>query len=263
MNRSLGHCAAILLVVFPACASLRAQGVCDPGNGPLRHEQPYGITPDDIIQKFASKEATFKAAREHYGYTLDITIETLDNYGHVDGEYRQISKIVRNDAGKRVEETTFAPQSTLRRMALSEDDFDDIRERLPMAFTPDELPRFSISYAGRQRVDQLETYVFDVFPKNTRKEHRLFHGRIWVDDQDLAIVKTCGQPREDENANGAKKKAEINLTPLFVTYREQIDGRFWFPTYSRADEILRFPGDFIHVREVIKYTAYQPLARSN
>jgi hypothetical protein len=236
--------------------------VCDPGNGPLSHAQPSGITPADIIQKFAAKEATFKAAREHYGYTLDITIQTLNNSGQVDGEYRQISKIMLNDAGKRVEETMFAPQSTLQRLSLSEDDLDDIRVRLPFAFTPDELPHFSISYIGRQHVDQLDTYVFDVYPKNAGKEHKVFHGRIWVDDEDLMIVKTCGQPREDENTNLAKKNAIVSLTPLFVTYREQVDGQFWFPTYSRADELLRFPRNFVHVREVVKYTDYRPLARS-
>jgi hypothetical protein len=263
VNRSFGHCAAILIAVVWPGACLRAQGVCDPGNGPLRQEQPSADTPAGIIQKFAAKEAAFKAARERYGYTLDITVQTLDNYGRVDGEYRQVSKVMLNDAGKRVEETTFAPQSTLRRLSLSEDDFDDIHERLPMTFTTDELSRDSITYAGRQHVDQLDTYVFDVSPKNRGKEHKVFHGRIWVDDQDLVIVKTCGLPREDENANFAKKNAVVNLTPLFVTYREQVGGQFWFPTYSRADEILSFPRALVHIREVIKYTDYKPLARSN
>lgn len=264
VKHSVGCCAATLLIVLWPGASLRAQSVCDPGNGPLGVSQPSGITPADIIQKFAAKEAMFKAAREHYGYTLDVTVQTLDNSGRVDGEYRQISKIMMNDAGKRVEETTFAPESTLRRMSLSEDDFDDIRERLPFAFTPDELPHFSISYVGRQHVDQLGTYVFDVYPQNTRKqhkEHKIFHGRIWVDDQDLTIVKTCGQPQEDEAANLGKRNATVNLTPLFVTYRQPVDGQFWFPAYSHADEVLRFPREFVHIREVVKYSDYRLLAR--
>jgi hypothetical protein len=241
--------------------SLFAQGVCDEGNGPLNPARPSGIAPAEIIQKFAAKEATFKAARDRYGYTLDVMIQTLNNYGQVDGEYQQISEIALNDFGKRVERTTFAPLSTLRKVSLSEDDLDDIRERLPFALTPEELPLFAVSYAGRQHVDQLNTYVFDVVPKNAKKEKKLFEGRIWVDDQDLMIVKTCGKPREDENANSTKKNAIVNLAPLFVTYREQIEGQFWFPTYSRADELLRFPKNFVHVREVVKYSNYRPLAR--
>jgi len=258
---AFGYCAVILLTGLLPSGSLFAQGVCDQGNGPLNPAQPSGITPVEIIQKFSAKEATFKAARDRYGYTLNITVQTLDNYGRVDGVYQQISEITLNDEGRRVEKTTFAPQSTLRRLSLSQDDLDDIRQRLPFALTPEELPHFSISYAGRQHVDQLDTYVFDASPKNPKKETKRFAGRIWVDDQDVMIVKTCGKPREDENANSTKKNAIVNLTPMFVTYREQFEGQFWFPTYSRADELLRFPRNFVHVREVVKYSDYKPLAR--
>jgi len=259
--RAFGCRAVLLLVSLLPSGRLFAQGVCDRGNGPLDPSQPSGITPVEIIQTFAAKEAFFKTARERFGYTLNVTVQTLDNYGRVDGEYQQISQITLNDIGKRVEKTTFAPQSTLRRLSLSEDDLDDIRERLPFALTPEELPQFSVSYSGRQHVDQLGTFVFDVSPKNAKKEKKLFEGRIWVDDQDLMIVKTCGKPREDENANSKKKNAVVNLAPMFVTYREQFEGQYWFPTYSRADELLRFPKNFVHVREVVKYSNYTPLAR--
>ena len=261
MSRTFGNCAVCFLVSLLFSGSLLAQGVCDPGNGPLNTAQPSGITPAEIIQKFAAKEATFKAARQRYGYTLNVTIQTLDNYGQVDGEYQQISEIRLNDVGKRVEATTFAPQSTLQKVSLSEDDLVDIRERLPFALTPEELPHYAISYAGRQLVDHLDTYVFTVSPKNGKKEMKRFEGRIWVDDQDLMIVKTCGKPREDENLSSKKKIAIVSLTPIFVTYREQFEGEFWFPTYARADELLRFPKNFVHIREVVKYSNYKPLAR--
>jgi hypothetical protein len=258
--RTFGCFAGLLLFCLLPCGSLFGQGVCDRGNGPLNPARPSGITPAEIIQTFAAKEATFKTARDRYGYTLNVTVQTLDNYGRVDGEYQQISEVKLNDMGRRVEETTFAPQSTLRRLSLSQDDVDDIRERLPFPLTPDELPHFSVTYSGRQHVDELDTFVFDVSPKNVKKEKKFFAGRIWVDDQDLMIVKTCGKPREDENANSTKKNAVVNLTPIFVTYREQFGGHFWFPTYSRADELLRFPRNFVHVREVVRYSDYKLLA---
>ena len=103
-------------------------------------------------------------------------MQTLDNYGRVDGEYQQVSEIMLNDIGKRVENTTFAPQSTLRRLSLSQDDLDDIRQRLPFALTPEELPHFSISYAGRQHVDQLDTYVFNVSPTEPQEGNQVFRG---------------------------------------------------------------------------------------
>ena len=258
---TLATIAVLLLLGLLPCVRLFAQGVCDPGNGPLNPALPTGIAPSGIIQEFSVKEAKFKAARERYGYSLDVSVQTLDNNGRVDGEYQQTSVVTLNDFGKRVENTTFAPLSTLRRLSLSQDDMDDIRQRLPFALTPEELPHFSISYVGRQRVDQLNTFVFDVSPKITKKEKKLFEGRIWVDDLDLMIVKTCGKPREDENVNSTKKNVIVSLTPVFVTYREQFDEQFWFPTYSRADELLRFPRGFVHIREVVKYSDYKPLAR--
>ena len=264
MSRRIAQsCATVFLLCLISSSRLPAQGVCDPGNGPLDAAQPAGVAPEQIIQKFAAKEAVFKAARERYGYKLNVDIQTLDSYGRPDGEYEQVSEITLNDVGKRVERATFAPPSTLRRVSLSQDDLDDVRQRLPFPLNPEELPKFTITYAGHQRVDQLDTYVFKVVPKNSKKEKNLFDGRIWVDQQDLMIVKTCGKPRADESVGSRKKNGIVSVTPMFVTYREEVDGKFWFPTYARADELLYFPNGFVHVRVVVKYIGYKPLARSN
>jgi len=262
MNRLVfGRCAIFLFLSALPCGCLFAQGVCDAGNGPLNPAIPPGMTPAGIIQEFSAKEAKFKAARNRYEYTLNITIQTLNNNDEVDGEYQQTSQITLNVDGKRAERTTFAPESTLRKFSLSQDNLDDIRERLPFPMTPEELPHFTITYVGRQRVDELNTYVFDVSPKNAKKEKKVFEGRIWVDDLDLMIVKTCGKPREDQITHANRKNEIDDLTPVFVTYREQFDGQFWFPTYSRADELLRFSNGFVHMREVVKYSDYKLLPR--
>lgn len=258
---SLSYCVICLFLTSLPQGSLRAQGVCEAGNGPLSPALPEAITPAGIIREFSLKEAKFKAARDRYAFTLSITVQTLDNSNRVDGEYQQISAYQLNDVGKRVEKTTFAPQSTLWKLSLSEDDLNDIRQRIPFPLTTEELPHFSITYVGRQRVDQLNTYVFDVLPKDAKKDTKVFEGRVWVDDLDLIIVKTCGKPREDLNANFAKKNQMVSLTPVFVTYREQVDDQFWFPTYAKADELLRFPRGFVHIREVVKYSDYKELPK--
>ena len=248
---------AVLVFALLLCPpALRAQTVCDSGNGPLDTAQPSKLTPAEITQKFAAKESAFKAARDNYGYVVDVTIQTLNGNAPT-GEYRQTSQIALDLFGKRTERTTFAPQSSLRGMSLSEDDLQDIRTRLPFAFTPEELPQFSVSYVGRQHVDQLDTYVFNVKPKDPRKGAKLFEGRVWVDNQDLAIVKTCGKPRQGDI--GSPKRARTELVPTFVTFREQIDGKNWFTTYAHADEYLNFPRYSVHVRETIKYSDFKPL----
>ena len=243
---------------------LLAQSVCDAGNGPLNPAQPSDISTGEIIQKFAAKEAIFKAARDKYSYTQAITIQELARDGEtVTGEFNQVADVSLNSYGARVEKPTFAPSSTLQSIQITPADIADIKERLPFVVTTEDLPLVSIVYVGRQHVDELDTYVFDVGPKNPKKEKQRFHGRVWVDDRDLMIVKTCGKTREDVNADSNNRNKPRDLVPTFVTYREQIDGQYWFPTYCKADDILHFGragrGD-VHMRETVKYFHYQRAA---
>jgi hypothetical protein len=73
-----------------------------------------------------------------------------------------------------------------------------------------------------------------------------------VDDHDLQIVKTKGKSvPEIRSKNGE------NLFPEFTTWREQIDGKYWFPTYTRVDDTLRFSTGEVKVRQVVKYLNYK------
>lgn len=242
-------CLLALIAIIPC--NLKAETNCDDGNGPLNSAQPANITPQRIIQEFAAKEAIFKEARDHYTYTEEIVVQTLDG-STVDGEFRQKMDILYDDQGNRIEQVTYAPQPTLTRIILSPQDWSDFRNRLPFVLTTEDMPQYDISYAGQQHVDELDTYVFDVAPRKIDKSKRYFQGRIWVDNRDLQIVKTCGR-----NVPDIHKKGNENLTPKFVTYRQQIDGQYWFPTYTMADDILHFRDQDVHVREVLKYTNYK------
>src|ERR1044071_8606075 len=46
------------------------------------------------------------------------------------------------------------------------------------------------------------------------------------------------------------KKGQEHLYPSFATWREQIDGKYWFPTYTRADDTLHFTTGDIRIREI-------------
>ena len=178
----------------------------------------------------------------------------------VTGEFRLVEDINYDDKGNRLENVTFAPQPTLRQVSLSREDYEDFRNKLPFVMTTDDLPQYSLLYAGQQHVDEIGTYVFDVAPKIIEKGQRYFQGRIWVDNKDLQIVKTCGKTVPEVHAptdRKKKKNVDENLTPKFVTYREQIDGQYWFPTYTSADDILHFRTGDVHIREIIKYTNYK------
>jgi len=149
----------------------------------------------------------------------------------------------------------FAPESTLVGILMTKEDFDDIRRRMPFVLTSDEIPEYNILYAGKQREDELGTYVFDVAPKQIEKNKRYFQGRIWVDDHDFQIVKTFGKNVPDL---GTKKRGgQENLFPNFTTWRQQIDDKYWFPVYTKVDDTLHFSSGDIHVRQIVKYTDYK------
>jgi hypothetical protein len=54
-----------------------------------------------------------------------------------------------------------------------------------------------------------------------------------------------------------KKKDRPELHPMFVTYRQLVDGRYWFPAYTRSDDTLKFKTGPVHVREIIKFSGYK------
>jgi hypothetical protein len=248
---TLRVCAPLLACLMPL--ALAAETNCEDGNGPLNPAPPQGISVQELIQKFAGKEGVFKDARNHYTYTQEITVETIDG-NTVDGTFKETTDVLYDDQGRRVEKVTFAPQNTLNRISITKEDFDDFRNRLPFVLTAEDLGQYNILYAGQQRVDELQAYVFDVAPKKVEKNGgpRYFQGRIWVDNHDFQIVKTCGK-----NVPDIRKRGEENLTPKFVTYREQVDGQYWFPTYTRADDILHFSSGDVQIREIVKYTNYK------
>ena len=251
LRLALSACVFLLAMLVPL--ALAAQTNCDAGNGPLRSAPPQAISVPDLVQKFAGQEEVFKDARNHYAYTQDVTVQTLDG-DTVSGEFRETTDVLYDDQGKRVEKVTYAPQNTLKGISITKEDYDDFRNRLPFVLTTQDLGQYNISYVGQQHVDEIDTYVFDIAPKKVDKDGgpRFFQGRIWVDNRDFQIVKTCGK-----NVPDIHKKDSENLTPKFVTYREQIDGQYWFPTYTRADDDLQFKSGPVHIREIVKYTNYK------
>lgn len=207
---------------------------------------------DEIIKRFAEREAEFKLERDNYTYTQAFSIQTLDDDGRPDGEYRMTSDIIFTPDGKRFEKVTYAPESTLQRIMLTEQDLDDVRNVQPFVLTTTELPKYNIKYLGRQQVDELSTYVFDVAPKTIEKNQRYFQGRVWVDDKDLQIVMTDGKAVPDIITKNSE-----NVFPRFRTYRQNIERGFWFPVYTRADDWLHFRGGDVHIRMTIRYSNYK------
>ena len=227
------------------------QGIHSPGDNPITSDPP-SMPVDDIIKRFAERESEFKRERDNYTYTQAFSIQTIDDDNRPDGEYRMTSDIIFTPDGKRFEKVTYAPANTLQRIMLSEQDLDDVRNVQPFVLNSAELPKYNVKYVGRQQVDELSTYVFDVGPKAIEKNQRYFQGRVWVDDKDLQIVMTDGKAVPD-----IITKNNENVFPRFRTYRQNIEKGYWFPVYTRADDYLHFRAGDVHIRMTIRYSNYK------
>src|ERR1700728_4780812 len=232
---------AIALCVFGSAVLL---GAVEPKPDP---------TPDqiqDIIKKFTQKETEFAIARENYTYRQTSKIEETDPIG---GSYELVEEVGFDDRNKRTSHVLHAPVADLQNIVMTAEDEQDMRNVMPFVMTNDTLDQYIVNYVGRQNVDEISCYVFSVKPKVLTKDRkRYFEGQIWVDDQDLQIVKTYGR------STGHLGRNEDQQFPKFTTYREQIDGKYWFPTYTYADDVLNFKdGPSQRIKEIVKYDHYK------
>ncbi len=204
-----------------------------------------------IIERFAAKEAEFAQARENYTYKQTVRIQELEMDGRTRGRYEMVSDIIFSPDGKRTERVVYAPVATLRNIQLTPEDMEDLRNVQPFVLTTKDIPKYFVRYLGKEKLDEIPCYAFAVKPRKLEQGQRYFQGIIWVDDRDLQIVKTYGR------GVGLLKKDYDNQFPKFETYREQIDGQYWFPTYTVADDTLMFQSGPQPIRMVVKYEDYK------
>jgi TonB family protein len=204
---------------------------------------------DDIIRKFTAKETEFRRALNEYFFKRDALVQVLGMGGQIAGEYHRVSDFTFDDKGNRFEKINFFPMPTFA--GVTQEDLEDLGGVNPFALEAAKLEQYTFKYVGKERIDELDLYVFDVGPKVPPKKTfpRFFIGRIWVDDRDLQIVKSKGK---------GIPETKDNKFPIVETYREQIDGKYWFPTYSYADDDLIYDnGNSMRIRLRIKYSDYR------
>jgi hypothetical protein len=206
-----------------------------------------------IIQAFTAKETQFRQALNQYGFKRDAVVQTIGWGNQITGEFRRISRFAFDDSGQRFEKVILAPMSTITEVSITSADIEDLSGVQTFALETDKIPQYNFTYLGKEKIDELDLYVFDVAPKvmpdAKKTKERLFLGRIWVDDRDLQIVKVHGKGVPDD---------KNNKYPTFETYREQIDGKYWFPTYTYADDQLVFgSGQIVHLRMRITFADYE------
>jgi hypothetical protein len=239
---------AFLLLFLSTASRVWAQG-SNNNSGSLSQAEV-----DRIIKNFTAKEGQFRQALNQYSFKRDAIIQSLGMGGQITGEYHRVSYFTFDDQGNRYEKISYFPMPSVPAQMVTQEDLDDLGGIEPFALEPSKIPQYNFKYVGKEKIDELSLYVFDVSPKvmpdAKKTRERFFIGRVWVDDQELQIVKTKGK---------GVPETKTNKFPTVETYREQIDGRYWFPTYSYADEELLFEnGDPLHIRMKVRYTDFAP-----
>jgi hypothetical protein len=204
----------------------------------------------EIIKKFTEKETEFAKARENYTYRQTAKLVETAPAG---GSYEIVEEVSFDDRNKRTSKVIYSPVQSLEHIIMTPEDEQDLRNVMPFVLTVESRDEYNITYKRREQVDEISCYVFAVSPKELTKDRkRYFDGDIWVDDQDWQIVKTFGR------ATGHLGRNEDQQFPKFETYREQIDGKYWFPTYTYADDTLNFKnGGSFRIKQTVKYDHYK------
>lgn len=205
---------------------------------------------EQIIKKVTENEDKFRDALTEYVFNRSATVQTIGLGGLITGTYRRDS-FMAFKSGKRFERVTYAPISTLKDLQVTAEDIEDLGGVNPFAINPQDAANYTFNYIGKQKIDEINTHVFDVRPKgfDKKSKKRYFVGRIWVDDQDLLIVKSKGKGYPEVG----KQKF-----PIVETWRTNVDGKYWFPAYSASDDDLVFDsGQVVKFRMRVRYEDYK------
>lgn len=207
---------------------------------------------DRIIKTTAANEGAFREALTSYVFDRSATISTVGMGGQISGTYRRDSFMTFTQDGKRFERIVHAPVPTLTEISVTPEDLEDLGGVNPFALEPRYIPLYNFTFLGSEKIDDIELYVFEVEPKimpDPKSGQRLFVGRIWIDQRDLMIVKSKGK---------GVPETKKNKFPIIETWRENVDGKHWFPAFSTSDDEIVFDnGQVVKMRVRVKYANYR------
>lgn len=262
------NAAALFFATLLACAAARGQAApTGPMTAPPEHNvrrvgteptpaAPPSLPPDEIIKRFAQKEDEYIVARGGYGYKKTVRLEEFGADGKMSGQMLLVSEATASADGKVRERTVERPQSTLQYLEMGPEDFQQLARMPFYPLVTANLAKYDLKYLGKELVDEVDCYIFQVKPRTVERAHYFFDGIVWVDTQYLEVVKTYGRWIND--------LGDMHSTTMpfgiFETYRDNVDGKYWMPNYMRSDATLNLKDQNVNVRLVIKWTDYKPLS---
>jgi hypothetical protein len=253
---------AFSLMARPAVAQQQTQGPMEPPpehkvtrvTGVAEPEAPPSLAPAQIIHGFTQKEDLYQGQRPQYSYRKSIRIQEFGPDGKASGEFTATYEAARSSDGKYYEKAISPPESTLVYLQADPDQIQQLTRLPNFPVTTAQLAKYDVQFLSTETVDEIDCYIFQVKPKVLDRKAALFDGIIWVDQKYLEVVKTYGKWVTDL---GEMHPMSLPFG-IFETYRENVDGKYWFPNYTRSDGTLQLKDREIPVRITIKWTNYKP-----
>lgn len=221
-------------------------------------EAPPDLPPAEIVKQFSRKEDEFIAARGKFGFRRTIRLTEYGLDGKPAGEFSLVTDTTVTPDGRGYEKTVDRDESTLHFMKIQPENLNALKRLPAYPLTSSQLARYILRYVGREKVDEVDCYIFEIKPKTVERDKPAFQGVVWVDTKFLEIVKTYGKYVTD--------LGDFHLADLpfanFEIYRENVEGKYWFPNYARSDDIFVFKDltteTKVPVRMVIKWEEFKP-----
>ena len=208
--------------------------------------------PPNLAKLVAHRETETVAERNEYTYRQTFTLQELDDHGGERGEYKEVRDIVFSPAHERSEEIIGKPINSLKLLALTEEDFRDIREIQPLTLSEEQLWNYDTKIRGDETVDDVDCWVLQIKPRQILEGQRFFDGLLWVDKKEYNIVRLEGRAVPQIYSRGQE-----NLFPRFTTIRKPVDGKHWFASLTLADDTLEFRNGPQREKLTITYSNYK------
>jgi hypothetical protein len=267
LPRLLAYLFAIGGLFGVGVTGLRAQGGAQgPMEAPAEHHvsrigtepeppAPPSLPVEEIVRRFSQKEDEYLKSRPNYGFRKSVRIQEFGPDGSAIGEFLRVTEYQKLADGRVAMKAVEKPQSTLQGVYLAPEDLEALDKIPAYPLTSGQLAKYELKFIGRELVDEVDCYIFQVKPKTVERAKAYFEGVVWVDAQYLEVVKTYGKWVTDQG--DTRGIAQLPFS-LFETYRENVDGKYWFPNYLRSDDTLHTKEGDIPVRLVIKWTDFKP-----
>lgn len=235
--------------VFAPLAAAALLSLAPPGQP--QSQQP-SLPLDDIIKHVAEKEVEYARAHALYRYRLTVRVQEVAEQDRVVGQFEQVGDVDFDPRGHRQLHLRENPRVDLLYLNIPRVELDDL-EFVPLfILAPEDIPKYDITYLTRERIDEVDTYVFRLAPRQiVRFPEQLFEGVIWVDADKLDIVRALGRSlpaRSGGVLGGYFQRVEL--------FREPVDSSL-FTTFVRADDVLSARQDNVRIRLTLRFSDHE------